>query len=109
MKKITTIHGTVYLLDEENKQVVRVPSGGNRFRIDCKKMDYNSATGLDGEPYAVGGNLFITYPDISYPWTASTEIVSIEDYEEGCNHAEVVRDDYPGWQNDYCPKCGEKL
>jgi len=29
--------------------------------------------------------------------------------EEPCNHLEVIRDDYPGWQYDYCPKCGEKL
>jgi len=29
--------------------------------------------------------------------------------EEPCNHLEVIRDDYPRWQYDYCPKCGEKL
>lgn len=29
--------------------------------------------------------------------------------EEPCNHLEVIRDYYPGWQYDYCPECGEKL
>jgi len=28
--------------------------------------------------------------------------------EEPCKHLEVIRDYYPGWQYDYCPKCGER-
>jgi hypothetical protein len=26
-----------------------------------------------------------------------------------CDHAQVIRDDYSGWQYDYCPGCGDKL
>ena len=127
IKKITTIHGTYYLLDEDNKKVKRV-SKNNKFIYDEYWVSYMSATNLDKEPFGVGDNLFIDYGAArDMPWSASTEIVSIEDYieEQECNHvigyrhtfydarlveANELEDEFePSTLFTYCPKCGEKL
>ena len=82
MKKITTLHGTSYLLDEENKTVVRVPKTSDEYKgftHNNIENPYMEASDLDGGPIRVGGNLYIKYsPSAVMPWSCSTEIVSIE-------------------------------
>ena len=91
IKKIATSHGTIYLLDEENKRVKRVPATSNHMEYDGGWTDYMSATGFvasdDGplrdEPIEVGNRLYIKYgPVRDMPWSLSTKIVSIEEVEQ---------------------------
>ena len=100
MKKITTLHGTSYLLDEENKTVVRVPKTSDEYKgftHNNIENPYMEASDLDGGPIRVGGNLYIKYsPSAVMPWSCSTEIVSIEDttkyppegQNEECDHTD---------------------
>jgi len=83
MKKITTEHGTQYLLDEDNKRVRRVPATVNILLYDGLWVDYISATNSENGPYQVGDRLFIVYGSgRDMPWSLSTRIISIEEVED---------------------------
>jgi len=52
----------------------------------------------------VSYNLFDLPP---YEDTITRILAATTDFK--CNCLETIRDDYPAWQFDYCPTCGEKL
>jgi len=82
MKKITTEHGTQYLLDEDNKRVKRTPASYNNLLYDTFWVEYASATNIEGLPFQVGEKLYVTYgPGRDMPWSLSTKIISIEEVE----------------------------
>jgi hypothetical protein len=105
MKKITTSHGSYYILDEENKTVLRSPKGSwaesarRGFTHDGRFTPYENAAGLSEEEaegkfsndiqtltgsIEVGKRLAIWYGSSrDMPWSLSTEIISIEDDYEG--------------------------
>ena len=78
MIKATTIHGTYYLIDEENKRAIRVPPSN-------KKDVYANAEGwfsfFNWTGAEVGeGMVFYLYrtPENPFDWQKSTVVVSIE-------------------------------
>lgn len=81
MIKATTIHGTYYLIDEDNMKAVRVPPYN-------KKDVYANAEGWFNFFYWTGakvgeGMIFFFYPTPENPfdYQKSTVVVSIEEVE----------------------------
>ena len=90
MIKVTTSHGTVYIIDKDKKQIKRIPSPGTEvssvlrgFIYDGTFKPYTSLKGLE-----IGESLYILYPNDQL-WTLSTNITEIE-----INFKEETPDDY---------------
>lgn len=81
MIKVTTEHGTIYIIDEENKQIKRVPASETAF-ISTLKGFINTG---EFQPYIelngleIDNSLYVIYPN-EQRWSVSTPIASI-DYE----------------------------
>ena len=108
MKKITTINGTEYHIDEENKKIKRVPSTKNIMSYDGEWVDYFAIFGIQKDNISsdqnsqvvkghdikvsgyyyegvieIGHHLYVNYgTGKDMPWCLSTEIVSIGDVDE---------------------------
>lgn len=81
MKKITTVSGSVYLIDETHKTVERfnkdVPIVFMNGEVSHRHDGRTSYLGWSFLPTLGGDQLYIAYPDGSY--TCSTRVVSVED------------------------------
>lgn len=88
MIKVTTVHGTQYLIEFENARAMRIPSGGNAMTddeswfefADVHAYDRETNTHIYEEPYIIGKAMFfyLTGPR-DYDWKISTNIVSVEE------------------------------
>ena len=81
MIKVTTSHGTVYIIDKDKEQIKRIPSPGSEvnsvlrgFIYDGTFKPYTSLKGLE-----IGESLYVLYPNDQL-WSLSTPITEI-DYE----------------------------
>lgn len=88
MLKVTTRHGTYYVVDQENKRAKRIKAENRgEMHNDGEWFYYTSLTALhNSEP---GGEIevgkpmhFILTGHRFYDWRTSTQIVSIEEYNE---------------------------
>jgi hypothetical protein len=88
MLKVTTSHGTYYIVDQETRRAKRIKAEnrGDMYN-DGEWFHYVSLTALhNGKAYGeieVGKPMhFILTGHNMYDWRTSTKIVSIEEYEE---------------------------
>jgi hypothetical protein len=84
MIKVTTHSGTIYIIDENNKRIKRVPRPGTSFDSILRGMinvgEWQPFTSIN--TFGIGGVLYVTYPN-EQTWTRSTLITEIEyEYEE---------------------------
>jgi hypothetical protein len=87
--KVTTESGTIYIIDEENKQIKRVPQNESEFASLMKGMintgKFQPYTAFGQEGLRIGGNLHVIYPG-EQQWTFSTPVIAIDyGYEESNN------------------------
>jgi hypothetical protein len=89
MIKVTTEHGTQYLIEFENARAMRIPSTGNIMTDDESWFEFSHVHAFDretmehiyDEPYIIGKSLFfdmIGRPR-DYDWKISTNVVSVEE------------------------------
>lgn len=84
MIKVTTHSGTVYIIDEDNKTIKRIPRQGSTFDSILRGFinvgefqPYTSFEGLE-----IDNSLRVVYPNDQH-WSRSTPITSIEyDFKE---------------------------
>jgi hypothetical protein len=84
MIKVTTQSGTVYIIDEDNNRIKRVPRPGTSFESILRGMinvgEWQPFTSID--TFGIDGSLHVIYPN-EQRWTRSTLITEIEyEYEE---------------------------
>lgn len=87
MLKVTTSHGTYYVIDMENHKAKRVKGEGrNEMYGDSDWFQFNSVNAYDYEtqknigPIQVGYPMFFTlHRHDRYDWRSSTTVVSIEE------------------------------
>jgi hypothetical protein len=81
MIKVITKHGTVYIIDEANKLIKRIPSPGTTVSSILRGFvnvgEFQPYYEFDG--LEIGGRLHVLYPS-EQRWSWSTPIVEI-DYE----------------------------
>ena len=79
MIKVTTQSGTVYVIDEPNKQIKRIPREGTThlsiLRGFINVGEFQSYTSFDG--LEIGGILIVFYPN-DQNWSHSTLITAID-------------------------------
>ena len=91
MIKATTSHGTYYLIDEENQSAMRVKAEGRnpmlrdnqwfRFSSVCP-FDWDTKQRVEGG-IQVGKAMHFTLSNHKdYDWRITTDVVSIEEYDE---------------------------
>lgn len=91
MIKVTTSHGTYYLIDEENQLAMRVkaedrnPMHGDSqwFRfVSYYPWDWEQGKIVEGGIQEGKGIYFSLTGHAYYDWRISTSVVSIEDYDD---------------------------
>lgn len=92
MIKVTTTHGTQYLIEFENARAMRIPSGGNAMTDDeswfefshVHAFDRETQTHIYEEPYIIGKSLFFDLIGVPrhYDWKLSTDVVSVEEMQD---------------------------
>ncbi len=81
MIKVETANGTIYIIDEENKQIKRIPHDNTKLSsilrgfINIGKFQPYSSFVKD--ELKLGGQLLVTYPN-EQNWSVSSSIKSIE-------------------------------
>lgn len=87
MIKVTTSHGTYYLIDHENNRAKRVKAEGRGDMYgDGEWFDYASVNALvdnfvDGEVEIGKPMSFVLTGPRNYDWITTTNVVSIEEYD----------------------------
>jgi hypothetical protein len=90
MIKVTTIHGSQYLIDLENYRAMRINNSGNILASDnmwfnfasLNAYDRNTNTHFYDDPYIIGKSLYFSLIGIhsrDYDWRISTDVVSVEE------------------------------
>jgi hypothetical protein len=91
MIKATTSHGTYYLIDEKNQLAMRVKSDGrNDMSGDSQWFRFTSLSAWDWDTkeiieggVQVGKAMYLTLSNHKdYDWRISTNVISIEDYND---------------------------
>ena len=81
MIKVTTSHGTVYIIDETNKQIKRIPLAGKTYDSVLRGFinvgEFQPYTEFDKDALKVGGSLQVSYPN-EQNWSVSTPIIEID-------------------------------
>ena len=93
MLKVTTQHGTYYLIDKETSRAKRVKGDGrNDMYGDSDWFQYHNyqAYDFDSQEFSIGievgkGIFFNLINHPQYAWRSSTKVVSIEELDEGEN------------------------
>lgn len=87
MLKVTTSHGTYYIVDHENNRAKRVRAEGRGHMYDDDEwFEYASVTAwengeAEGDVEVGKAMLFILTGERIYDWRTTTKVVSIEDYD----------------------------
>lgn len=82
MIKATTIHGTYYLIDEENMKAIRVPPS-NKNDVYANAEGWFNFFDWTGAKVGEGMTFFLDRtPENPFDWQKSTVVVSIEEYNE---------------------------
>jgi hypothetical protein len=87
MIKVTTESGTIYIIDEDNKQIKRVPHPGTTevdsiLRGFINVGEFQPYTAFGKENLKIDGMVHVIYPN-EQRWSYSTPITEIEyEYEE---------------------------
>ena len=89
MIKVTTSSETVYIIDEDNKQIKRIPRPGTTFESILRGFanigEFQPYTEFDRDTLKIGGGLYVQYPNEQH-WSYSSAIVEIEyEFEEENN------------------------
>lgn len=89
MIKVTTSSGTVYIIDENNQQIKRIPRPGTSFDSILRGFvnvgEFQPYTEFERDSLKIGGGLYVKYPNEQH-WSYSTPIVEIEyEFEEEDN------------------------
>lgn len=89
MIRVTTKHGSKYLIDRKNRLAMRINESGNSMVGDSNWFMFSHISAWDwdarkilDEDIQVGKGIYFTlvgHPE--YDWRISTEIVSIEEYD----------------------------
>ena len=90
MIKVTTEHGTEYLIDFDNSRAKRIPNSSNYMLDDEEWFYFSHVHAVDRktkqhfykEPFLIGKSMwFDIVQSVHYDWKVTTKVVSIEEYE----------------------------
>lgn len=87
MLKVTTSHGTYYIIDHENNRAKRVRAEGRGHMYDDDEwFDYQYVSAWDdgveqGDVEVGKAMLFVLSGQRYYDWRTTTRVTSIEDYD----------------------------